>query len=111
MEATSMSSWDGVLGVIGVNVFTGFAGVAGFLHIASGGEGWLNSDVMSVGPWLLVCQPMGTAVWCIAGASWLTGLTGVGLLTAAACWISSSVVGLQSGVPMFGCVLSILIPC
>ena len=39
MEATSISSWDGVLGVIGVNVFTGFARAAGFLHIASGGEG------------------------------------------------------------------------
>ena len=69
MEATSMSSWDGVLGAIGVNVFTGFARVAGFLCIASGGEGWLNSDVMSVGPQFLVCMPMGAAVWCIAGAS------------------------------------------
>ena len=73
MEATSMSSWDGVLGAIGVNVFAGFAGVARFLCIASGGEAWLNSDVMSVGPQLLVCWPMGTAVWCIAGATWLTG--------------------------------------
>ena len=80
--------------MIGANVFAGFAGAAGFLCIASSGEGWLNSDVMSVGPQLHVFQPMGTAVWCIAGAGWLTGLTGVGLLTAAACWISSSVVGL-----------------
>ena len=85
--------------------------MAGFLCIASGSEGLLNSDVMSVGPWLLVCQPMGTAVWCIAGASWLTGLTGVGLLTAAAYQISSSVVDLQSDVLMFGCALSILISC
>ena len=50
MEATSMSSWDGVLGVIGLNVFAGFARVVGFLCIASGGEGWLNNDVMSVEP-------------------------------------------------------------
>ena len=68
MEATLMSSLDGVSGAIGVNVFAGFTGVAGFLHIASGGEGWLKIDVMSVGPQLLVCLPMGTAVWSIAGA-------------------------------------------
>ena len=43
--------------------------VAGFLCIASGGEGWLKSQVMSVGPQLLICLPMGTAVWCAAGAS------------------------------------------
>ena len=104
MEATLISSCDGVSGVIGMNVF------AGFLHIASGGNGWLESDVISVGPWLLVCLPMGTVVWCIAGASWLTGLTGVGLLTAVACWISSSVDGLQSDVLRLGCALSILIP-
>ena len=54
-----MSSWDGVLGVIGANVFAGFAGVVGFLRIASGGEGWLNSDVMSVGPWLPICWAYG----------------------------------------------------
>ena len=58
-----------MLGVIGANVFSGFAGVAGFLHIASGGDGWLKSDVISVGPWLLVCLPMGTTVWCTAGSS------------------------------------------
>ena len=52
-------------GRLGLNVF---AGAAGFLHIASGGEGWLNSDVMSVGPQLLICWPMGTAVWCTVGA-------------------------------------------
>ena len=39
MEATSLSSWDGVSGVIGVNVFVGFAVVAGFLCMASGGDG------------------------------------------------------------------------
>ena len=55
MEATLMSSWDGVSGVIRANVFTGFARAVGFLHMASGGDGWLNKDVMSVGPWLLVC--------------------------------------------------------
>ena len=49
---------------------------------------------MSVGLQLLVYLPTGTVVWCTAGASWLTGLTGVGLLTAAVCWISSSVDGL-----------------
>ena len=42
MEATSMSSWDGVLLAIGVNVFTGFAKVAGFLLIPSGGEGLIE---------------------------------------------------------------------
>ena len=110
MKATSISSCDGVSGAIGVNVFTGFAGVAGFLCIASGGDGWLKSDVISVGPWLLICLPMGTIVWCIAEVSWLTGLTGVDLLTAVACWISSSVDGLQSGVLRLGCALSILIP-
>ena len=62
MEATSMSSWDGISGVIGVNVFAGFTRAVGFLHIASGGEGWLNNDVMSVGPWLLLCLPMGATV-------------------------------------------------
>ena len=39
MEATSLSSWDGVSGVIGVNVFVGFAMVAGLLHMAYGGDG------------------------------------------------------------------------
>ena len=89
--------------VIGVIVFAGFTGAAGFLHMASGGDGWLNKDVMSVGPWLLVCLPMGAAVWCTAGASWLTGLTGVGCLIAVACWINSSVEGLQSDVLAVHC--------
>ena len=79
--------------------------------MASGGDGWLNKDVMSVEPWLLVCLPMGAAVWCTTGAGWLTGLTGVGHLTAVACWSNSSVEGLQSDVLAFGCVLSMLIPC
>ena len=39
MEATSLSSWDGVSGVIRANVFTGFTMVDGFLHMASGGDG------------------------------------------------------------------------
>ena len=67
METASMSSSDGVSGVIGAKVFAGFTGVAGFLHMASGGEGLLKSDVMSLGPWLLVCLPMGAAVY-TAGA-------------------------------------------
>ena len=66
---------------------------------------------MLVGPWLLVCLPMGAAVWCTAGASWLTGLTGVGHLTSVACWSNSSVEGLQSDVSMLGCALSMLISC
>ena len=45
---------------------------------------------MSVGPWLLVCLPTGAAVWCTAGAGWLTGLTGVGHLTSVACSSNSS---------------------
>ena len=53
--------------------------------MASGGDGWLNKDVMSVGPWLLVCLPMGAAVWCTTGVGWLTGLTGVGHLATVAC--------------------------
>ena len=65
MEATSISSRDRVSGA---KVFAGFTRAVGFLHIASGGEGWLNNDVMSVEPWLLICQPMGTAVWCTTGA-------------------------------------------
>ena len=85
MEATSMSSCDGVSRAIGTNVFTAFARAAGFLHIASGSHGWLKSVVMSVGPWLLVCLPMRTTVWCVARAGWLIGLTGVGFLTEAAC--------------------------
>ena len=109
MEATSMSSQDKVSGVIGAKVFAGFTGVACFLHMASGGEGQLNSDVMSVGPCLLACLPTGAAVCCMVGASWLTGLTGVGHLAAVTCWISSSVDGLQSDVLMFCCALSILI--
>ena len=64
-----MSYCDGVSAMIGVNVFAGFAGVDGFLHVASGGDGWLKSNVMSVGPWLLVCLPIGAALWHIAGAS------------------------------------------
>ena len=111
MEATSMSSWDGVSGVIGANVFARFVRVAGFLHMASSGDGWLNKDAMSVGPWLLVCLPMGAAVQCTAGASWLTGLTGVGHLTSVACWSNSSVDGLWSDVLVFGCALCMLIPC
>ena len=111
MEATLMSSWDGVSGVIGANVFTGFTRAVGFLHMASGGDGWLNKDVMSVGPQLLVCLPMGAVVWCTAGASCLTGLTGVGCLTSVACWSSSSVEGLGSDVSMLGCALSMLISC
>ena len=50
MEATLMSSCDGVSVMISTNVFTGFTGVAGFLHMASGGDGWLKSDVILVGP-------------------------------------------------------------
>ena len=50
MEATSMSSCDGVSAMMGMNLFAGFANVDGFLHMASGGDGWLKSDVMSVGP-------------------------------------------------------------
>ena len=111
METTLMSSWDGVSGVIGVNVFTGFARAVGFLCMASGGDGWLNKDVMLVGPQLLVCLPMGATVWCTAGASWLTGLTGVGHLTSVACWSNSSVEGLWSDVSMLGCALSMLISC
>ena len=54
----------------------------------------MKSDVIKVGPRLLVCLPMVTTVWYIAGAGWLTGLTGVGFLMAVAHWISSSVDGL-----------------
>ena len=110
METTLISSCDGVSGVIGVNVFAGFARAAGFLCIASHGDGWLKSDVISVGPWLLVCLPMGTTVWCVAGANWLTGLTDVHFLMVVACWISSSVDGLWSDVLRLGSALSILIP-
>ena len=49
MEATSMSSCDGVSVMIGANVFAGFTNADGFLHMVSGGDGWLKSDVMSVG--------------------------------------------------------------
>ena len=110
MEATSMSSCDGVSATIGVNVFTGFAGADGFLCMVSGGDGWLKGDVMSVGPWLLVCLPIGATLWHIAGAGWLTGLTGVGFLMVVACWISSSVNGLWSNILRLGWVLSILTP-
>ena len=64
-----------------------------------------------VGPQLLVCLPMGAAVWCTAGASWLTGLTGVGHLIPVACWSNSSVEGLQSDVLLLGSALSMLISC
>ena len=67
MEATSMSSQDEVSGVIGAKVFTGFTGAACFLHMASGGEGQLKSDVMSVWPWLPVCLPTDAAVCCMVG--------------------------------------------
>ena len=59
MEATFMSSCDGTSVVIGMNVFAGFARACGFLHMAPGGEGWLKSDTMSSGPWLLVCLQAG----------------------------------------------------
>ena len=62
MESTSMSSCDGVSEMVGANVFAGFAGMDGFFHMASGRDGWLKSDVMSVGPQLLVCLPMGATV-------------------------------------------------
>ena len=39
METTSLSSWDGISGVIRVNIFVGFPVVAGFLRMASGGDG------------------------------------------------------------------------
>ena len=83
----------------------------GFLCMASDGDGWLKSDTMSVGPCLLVCLLItGAAACSMAGASWLTGLTGVGCLIMVACWASSSVDGLWSGVLRFGWVLSMLIP-
>ena len=62
MEANSMSSCDGVSVTIGANVFTGFARADDFLHMASGGDGWLKSDVMSFEPWLLVCLPIGATL-------------------------------------------------
>ena len=62
MEATPMPSCDGVSVTIDTNVFAGFAGVDGFLHMVSGGDGWLKTDVMSVGPWLIVCLPIGAAL-------------------------------------------------
>ena len=71
--------------MIGTNVFARFASVDGFLCMVSGGDGWLKNDVMSVGPQLLVCLPMGATVWCIPRASLLTGLTGVGFLMVVAC--------------------------
>ena len=46
-------------GQLGRMYSLGFAGVAGFLHMASGGDGWLNKDVMLVGLWLLVCPAHG----------------------------------------------------
>ena len=48
-------------------------------------------------------------VWCTAGVGWLNGLTGVGHLTVAVCWTSSSVDGLWSDVLMLACALFILI--
>ena len=80
--------------MIGMNVFTGFTIAGGFLHIdlASGGLGWLKSDTMSVGPQLLVCLPVaGVAAHSIAGAVWLTGLTGVGCLIVKPCWATCSI--------------------
>ena len=62
-----------------------------------------------MGPGLLVCLAVRAAVWCTVGAGWLTDLTGVGHLTVAVCWISSSVDGLQSDVLMLACALFILI--
>ena len=68
------------------------------------------SNTMSVRPQLLVCLPMGATAWCMAGASWLAGLTGVGCLIMAACWASLSVDGLQSKVLRLGWALFMLTP-
>ena len=50
--------------------------------------------------------PQCGALW---GPVWLAGLTGVGHLNVAVCWINSSVDGLWSDVLMLACALFILI--
>ena len=90
MDATSWSSGDGASAAKGTNVFARFAW--GFHHIASGADGLLKSETMSVGPQLLVCLPgAGVAVCSIPMAGWLEGLTGVGHLTTWACCASPPV--------------------
>ena len=80
---------------MGAREFIDFAGAR---HLtALGGEGLLNSETMSVGPWLLVCLlGAGAAVCSIAVASWLIALSGVGLLIVSACWASCAIEGLVS---------------
>ena len=69
----------------------------GFRHTASGGEGLLNNETMSVGPQLLVCLPAAGAVVCsITAVGWLMGLTGVGHLIVWVCCASSSADALLS---------------